>query len=114
MDSVRRIEKLPTDSLRAAADGTAQIVIDGRIVPLVGLSGERPDGGEINLFRVGDDRAEIAYAYAAIVDLYEFDPADVVTAKGGQRLTLIDGRPVELFDATTLLAYRADYSGAEA
>jgi two-component system chemotaxis sensor kinase CheA len=114
MDSVRRIEKLPTDSLRLAADGTAQIVIDGRIVPLVGLGGERPDGVEINLFRVGDERAEMAYAYASIVDLYEFDPADVVTSSSGQRLTLIDGRPIELFDATVLLADRAALAGAEA
>src|SRR6185437_8853652 len=44
MDSVRRIEKLPTDSLRTGADGRAQIVIDGRIVPLVGLGGVIPEG----------------------------------------------------------------------
>ena len=115
MDSVRRIEKLPTEALRTAADGSAQIVIDGRIVPLVGLGGIKPEGEEINLFRVGDDAGELAYAYADIVDLCEFDPTEVVIAAGhgSQRLALIGGRPVELFDATTLLADPAAYSGAE-
>jgi two-component system chemotaxis sensor kinase CheA len=112
MDAVRRIEKLPTDSVRIAAGGTAQIVIDGRIVPLVGLGGSAPEGEEVNLFRVGDGEDEMAYAYASIVDLCEFDPADVVTESRGQRLALIGGRPVELFDAATLLAGAA-LSGAE-
>jgi two-component system chemotaxis sensor kinase CheA len=106
MDSVRRIEKLATTALRAAKDGTAQAVIDGRIVPLIGLGGFKPDGDEINLFRAGEPGHERAYAYAEIVDLCEFDPAEVVLAEGGsgQRLALIGGRPVELFDAAALLA----------
>ena len=113
MDAVRRIEKLPTDSVRIAAGGTAQIVIDGRIVPLVGLGGSAPQGEELNLFRVGDGEDEMAYAYASIVDLCEFDPADVVRENHGQRLALIGGRPVELLDATTLLAGAPALSGAE-
>ena len=59
MDLVRRIEKLPTDLLRTGADGKAQIVIDGRIVPLVGLGGVIPEGDELNLFRVGDGDGEM-------------------------------------------------------
>jgi hypothetical protein len=113
MDAVRRIEKLPTDSVRIAAGGTAQIVIDGRIVPLVGLGGSAPQGEELNLFRVGDGEDEMAYAYASIVDLCEFDPADVARENHGQRLALIGGRPVELLDATTLLAGAPALSGAE-
>src|SRR6185312_11618739 len=53
MDSVRRIEKVPSASLRSGADGTAQVVLDGRIVPLAGLGGLKPEGEQINLFRVG-------------------------------------------------------------
>jgi hypothetical protein len=114
MDSVRRIEKLPTESLRAAADGSAQIVIDGRIVPLAGLAGKQPEGDEINLFRIADGGREIAYAYASIVDLCEFDPDDVVTTdSGGGRLALSGGRPIELFDARTLLADPAACSATE-
>jgi len=110
MDSVRRIEKVPSASLRAGADGTAQVVLDGRIVPLAGLGGLKPEGEQINLFRVGENAQERAYAYAEIIDLCEFDPAEVVKAKGrgSQRLALIDGRPVELFDATELLAAAQD------
>ncbi len=106
MDSVRRIEKLAVASLRTGPDGTAQAVIEGRIVPLSGLGGFKPEGEEINLFRVGEPGDERAYAYAEIVDLCEFDPAEVVVAEGnaGQRLALIDGRPVELFDAASLMA----------
>ena len=113
MDAVRRIEKLAVTALRSAKNGTAQAVIDGRIVPLVGLGGLKPQGEEINLFRVGEPGDERAYAYAEIVDLCEFDPAEVVRAKGktGRRLALIGGRPVELFDAGELLAEPA---GAEA
>jgi len=106
MDSVRRTEKVPASSLRAGADGTAQIVLDGRIVPLAGLGGLKPEGEQINIFRVGESTQERAYAYAEIIDLCEFDPAEVVKAKGrgSQRLALIGGRPIELFDATELLA----------
>lgn len=106
MDSVRRIEKLAVTALRTAKDGSAQAVIDGRIVPLIGLGGFAPEGDEINLFRAGEAGQERAYAYAEIVDLCEFDPAEVVLAEGGmgQRLALIGGRPVELFDTASLLA----------
>ena len=115
MDAVRRIEKLPIDALRTDPDGSAQIVIDGRIVPLAGLGGLRPEGEKINLFRVAEGDHEMAYAYAEIVDLCEFDPADVVSGKGhaGQKLALIGGRPVELYDCKTLLARPAVLSGAE-
>ena len=46
----------------------------------------------------------------------EFDPAEVVVAEGGggQRLALIGGRPVELFDAAALLASSATVSIVEA
>jgi hypothetical protein len=113
MDSVRRIEKVAADALRSGDDGTSQVVLDGRIVPLAGLGGFKPEGEEINLFRVGEDGHEKAYAYAEIVDLCEFDPADVVKAKGqtGRRLALIGGRPVELFDAAELLAEPAGAEG---
>jgi len=37
----------------------------------------------------------------------------VVRENDGQRLALIGGRPVELFDATTLLAGAPALSGAE-
>jgi two-component system chemotaxis sensor kinase CheA len=116
MDSVRRIEKLAVSALRTAKDGTAQAVIDGRIVPLVGLGGFEPQGEEINLFRAGESGEERAYAYAEIVDLCEFDPAEVVVAEGGsgQRLALIGGRPVELFDAAALLAGAPARAKAEA
>jgi hypothetical protein len=44
--------------------------------------------------------------------LCEFDPADVVSADG-QKLALIGGRPVELFDIEALLARPAVLSAAE-
>jgi two-component system chemotaxis sensor kinase CheA len=116
MDAVRRIEKLAVSALRKAKDGSAQAVIDGRIVPLIGLGGFKPEGEEVNLFRAGEDGDERAYAYAEIVDLCEFDPSEVVTAEGasGQRLALIGGRPVELFDAAALLAGAPALANAEA
>lgn len=112
MDAVRRIEKLPVEALRTDADGSAQIVIDGRIVPLAGLGKLRIEGETINLFRVGEGGREMAYAYAEIIDLCEFDPADVVSG-AGQKLALINGRPVELYDSEALLARPALVSAAE-
>ena len=101
MEAVRRIEKLPATSVRATADG-AQIVIDGRIVPLAGLAGERPED-KVGLFRIGEGDGEIAYAYRRMVDLVEFDPLEVTKTVSG-RLALIDGRPVELLDRAAMAA----------
>ncbi len=103
MEVVRRIEKLPASSIRISADG-AQIVIDGRIVPLAGLAGERPDG-DVGLFRIGEGTGELTYAYRRMVDLVEFDPLGVTTTQAG-RLALINGRPVELLDGPAM----ADHS----
>jgi two-component system chemotaxis sensor kinase CheA len=116
MDSVRRIEKVLVSSLRTGEDGLSQVVLDGRIVPLAGLGGLEPYGEEINVFRVGEGADERAYAYAEIVDLCEFDPADVVKTAGkrARRLALIGGRPVELFDAAELLSEPAAYNAAAA
>ena len=114
MNSDGWIEKLPIDALRTDPDGSAQIVIEGRIVPLAGLGGLRPEGEKINLFRVADGNHEMAFAYAEIVDMCEFDPADVVSGDAnGQKLALIGGRPVELYDCKALLARPAVLSGAE-
>jgi two-component system chemotaxis sensor kinase CheA len=105
MDAVRRIEKLPVASVRRGADGAGQIVIDGRIVPLLGLAGELPET-DLAMFRVGEGEDEVAFAYERMIDLVEFDPLAVTAGRGGagERLALVEGRPVELLDARALRA----------
>jgi two-component system, chemotaxis family, sensor kinase CheA len=99
MDDVRRIEKLPRSAVRRGEGDTAQIVIDGRIVPLLGLSGDLPEG-EVAMFRLGDGSNEVAFAYERMIDLVEFDPLALSKSrKSGERLALVGGRPVELLDA---------------
>lgn len=100
MDEVRRIEKMPRSAVRCGDGDTAQIVIDGRIVPLHGLSGELPEG-EIAMFRLGEGKNEVAFAYGRMIDLVEFDPL-AVSNDSGERLALVGGRPVELLDAGSL------------
>jgi two-component system chemotaxis sensor kinase CheA len=102
---VRRIEKLPVASVRRGADGAGQIVIDGRIVPLLGLAGELPET-DLAMFRVGEGEDEVAFAYERMIDLVEFDPLAVTDGRGGagERLALVEGRPVELLDARALRA----------
>jgi two-component system chemotaxis sensor kinase CheA len=112
MDAVHRIEKLPVAALRADPEGWSQIVIDGRIVPLASFGDLRIEGEAINLFRAGDKDQEIACAYAEIIDLCEFDPAEV-SAGASRKLALIGGRPVELYDSEALLAHPALLSPAE-
>jgi two-component system chemotaxis sensor kinase CheA len=112
MDAVRRIEKLPASALRADPGGCSQIVIDGRIVPLASFGKLRIEGETINLFRAGDESREIACAYAEIIDLCEFDPAEVAAA-ASRKLALIGGRPVELYDSEAVLAHAALLSPAE-
>ncbi|MXP42134.1 chemotaxis protein CheA [Altererythrobacter soli] len=106
MDAVRRIEKLPVAALRTDPDGGSQIVIEGRIVALASFGPLRIEGETINLFRTEAEGREIAWAYAEIVDLCEFDPAEVV-AGARRKLALIGGRPVELYDSQALLAHPA-------
>ncbi|MGX7894624.1 chemotaxis protein CheA [Tsuneonella sp. HG222] len=104
MEAVRRIEKLPVATLRLAPDGDT-LVLDGRIVPLIGLAGEKPSG-DLALFRIGEGPGEVAYAYKRMIDLVDFDPLGVASADG-RRLALIGGRPVELLDEKAILANAA-------
>ena len=112
MDDVRRIEKLRAKTVRRGDGDTAQIVIDGRIIPLHGLCGELPEG-DLAMFRLGEGDGEVAFAYQRMIDLVEFDPLAVTNAtRSGERLALVGGRPVELLDARSLEARAAMAEGA--
>ena len=112
MDDVRRIEKLRAKTVRRGDGDTAQIVIDGRIIPLHGLCGELPEG-DLAMFRLGEGDGEVAFAYQRMIDLVEFDPLAVTNAKrSGERLALVGGRPVELLDARSFEAPAAMAEGA--
>ncbi|MCB2066407.1 MAG: chemotaxis protein CheW [Erythrobacter sp.] len=109
MSAVARLEKIDAAAARRGRDGSTQVVLDDRIVPLLGIDGDLPTG-QLRLLRIEDGLTEIAFAIARMVDLIEFDPAKVKQqGRAGQRkrLALVDGRPVELLDKQAVLAAHA-------
>ena len=117
MSEVQRIETVAAAAIRRSGTGPSTIVLDGRIVPLHGLqkAGEASSADSMTLFRLGEGDGQIAYAYRDMVDLVTYDPSTVTTSKpmSGQRLALINGRPVELLDSMAMLAQRSNALTAE-
>jgi two-component system chemotaxis sensor kinase CheA len=105
MAPVSRVEEVDPAAIRLDAQA-AQVAIDGALYPLAGVhSGELP-AGRVGLFRLGDGRGELAYAFREVIDIawvdgdMARDPAGVQAA----RVALIDGKPTELVDCHALFA----------
>jgi two-component system chemotaxis sensor kinase CheA len=95
---VERIEDVSTDSIQHSA-GRMRVALDGRILPLAGVSGDLPDG-TLRIFRLTDGTCEIAYGFSEVIDIVglgdEVQPAIVPGEVSG--VTLIGGEQVELLD----------------
>ena len=105
MNVVDRVEKVPVSAVRTSA-GAAQVVIEQRIMPLVGLFGEDLPGEKIELFRLSDGTSEIAYAFREMIDItrIEGELADARGAEAIAGIALIEGEPVEVLDCHALFA----------
>ena len=104
LELVKRIETAAASAVDRST-GTARAVIDGAILPLVGL----PDGPltseKVRLLRLSDGACELLYAVAEVDDAVELieplkpvadDPlVEAMTLVAGRTVTLIDGH--ELF-----------------
>src|SRR3569833_1475921 len=67
MSAVDRVETLDASAVRLEGD-KSQVVIEGRILPLVAAEGADLADGTLELFRLSDGHAETAYAFSEMVD----------------------------------------------
>ena len=104
LELVQRIETTPLSAVDRSG-ARPRVVIDGVILPLVGLPDELPPLDKLRLLRLSDGGCELLHAVRQVEDAIELpgklkpvtdDPlVEAVTLVGGQPVTLIDGH--ELF-----------------
>ena len=81
-----------------------------QIVPLAGLGDTDPQAiaknGRVGLFRLGDGRTELTYAYRELIDTAQIEHQIITSESIGEieGLTLVGGEPTELVDAHWLFA----------
>ena len=109
LELVQRIETAPASAIdRSAARPRA--VIDGLILPLIGL----PDGAislpRVRLLRLSDGACELLYAVREVEDAVELKDAlhPVPEDPLAEAMTLIGGQPVTLIDAHALFALHGE------
>ena len=108
MELVQRIETTPASAIDRSA-ARPRVVIDGQILPLVGLpeDGElQLRGGKLRLLRLSDGACELLHAVREIEDAAELAEALVAVPEDPlvEAMTLVEGRPVTLIDAHELFA----------
>jgi len=104
LELVKRIETAPASAIDRST-GTARAVIDGVILPLVGLPDGPLEPEKVRLLRLSDGACELLYAVAEVDDAVELiepfkpvedDPlVEAITLVAGRTVTLLDGH--ELF-----------------
>ncbi|WP_086619963.1 chemotaxis protein CheA [Erythrobacter tepidarius] len=105
LELVQRIET----AVAAAIDRSAprpRVVIDGRILPLVGLPDTPLIADKLRLLRLGDGTCELLYAVRTVEDAVELTEALVAVPEDPliEAMTLVGGQPVALIDAHELFA----------
>jgi two-component system chemotaxis sensor kinase CheA len=104
LELVKRIETAPASAVDRST-GRARVVIDGAILPLVGLPEGPLPSEKLRLLRLSDGACELLHAVAEVDDAVELseplkpvadDPlVEAMTLVAGQTVTLLDGH--ELF-----------------
>ncbi len=104
LNAVERIEDVPGDAVRMSG-GRLRVTLDGRILPLAGAE-TIPDTPRLRILRLTDGAAELAYAFAEVIDIApltgEIRPARTPGAVAG--VVLVDGEQMELVDPYWLFA----------
>ena len=108
LELVQRIETTPASAIDRSA-ARPRVVIDGQILPLVGLpedGGMHLRGGKLRLLRLSDGACELLHAVREIEDAAELAEALVAVPEDPlvEAMTLVDGKPVTLIDAHELFA----------
>lgn len=105
LELVQRIETAPAAAIDRLA-GAPRVVIDGTILPLVGLPEGPLPGPRVRLLRLSDGTCELLYAVREVEDAVELTEALVPVPENplAEAMTLVAGRPVTLIDAHELFA----------
>jgi len=105
LELVQRIETAPVSAIdRSAARPRA--VIDGTILPLIGLPDAPLANARVRLLRLSDGTCELLYAVREVADAIALTAALHPVAEDplAEAVTLVDGQPVTLIDAHELFA----------
>jgi two-component system chemotaxis sensor kinase CheA len=105
LELVQRIETAPVTAIDRSAART-RAVIDGMILPLVGLPEQPLTASRVRLLRLSDGSCEILYAVREVEDAVELDSPlhPVPEDPFAEAMTLIEGKPATLIDAHALFA----------
>jgi two-component system, chemotaxis family, sensor kinase CheA len=105
---VHRIEEVPAAAVRWGA-GQLRVQLGEAILPVVGLDDLPAPGTKMRLFRLNDGVAELALAFAEVIDMAAIDAAILPADQPGEiaGVTLIAGEPAELVDPHWLFARAA-------
>lgn len=105
LELVQRIETAPASAIDRSA-ARPRVVIDGTILPLIGLPDTPIKAEKLRLLRLSDGAAELLYAVQAVEDAVELAGALVPVPEDPliEAMTLVDGQPVTLVDAHALFA----------
>jgi two-component system chemotaxis sensor kinase CheA len=109
LELVQRIETAPASAIdRSAARPRA--VIDGLILPLIGLPEDALTLPRVRLLRLSDGACELLYAVREVEDAVELKDAlhPVPEDPLAEAMTLIGGQPVTLIDAHALFALHGE------
>ncbi len=107
LDLVARIDQVDATAIDIDGD-REQVVIGGRIMPLIGVDGASLPETQIKLLRLSDSECEVALAVAELGESVEID-AQLTQSEDPsfEGVALIDGQPVPLIDAYRIFARHA-------
>lgn len=109
LELVQRIETAPAAAIDRSA-ARPRVVIDGLILPLIGLPEDPLTLPRVRLLRLSDGACELLYAVREVEDAVELTeglhpvPEDPLA----EAITLIGGRPVTVIDAHALFALHGE------
>jgi two-component system chemotaxis sensor kinase CheA len=105
---VHRLERVPTSAIDLDGE-RPRAVIGETIYPVAGVHGAVAAEGSVNLLRIGDGSAEIAYLFDRVIDTVDLPDEIVPSGRTGavEGSVLIDGEPVDLIDGHWLFAAHA-------
>jgi len=105
LELVQRIETAPASAIDRSA-GRARVVIDGMILPLVGLPDRPLAQSKLRLLRLSDGACDLLYAVREVEDAVELADTlrPVPEDPFAEGITLVAGQPVTLIDAHALFA----------
>ncbi|MBA4046321.1 MAG: chemotaxis protein CheA [Erythrobacter sp.] len=109
LELVQRIETAPVGAIDRSAM-RPRAVIDGLILPLVGLPDAPLTQPRVRLLRLTDGACELLYAVREVEDAVELTEAlhPVPEDAFAEAMTLVDGAPVTLIDAHALFALHGE------